>query len=55
MQHHAVHARSAFVQLFLYPRLPSLLLSSETLLSFAKNLLSGNYQCFILSIYLYCD
>lgn len=47
MQHHAVHARSAFVQCFLYPKLPSSLLSSETLLIFAENLLSENYQCFL--------
>lgn len=48
MQHHAVHTtRSVFVQLFLYAKLASSLLSSETLLTFAENLLSGNYQCFL--------
>lgn len=47
MQHHAGHARSAFVQLFLYPKLPLSLLSSDTLLTFAEDLLSGNYQCFL--------
>lgn len=47
LQHHAVHARSAFLQVFLYPKLPLPLLSSDRLLTFAENLLSGNYQCFL--------